>query len=54
MKLNFIEVETAIKIELCALLEQLNQRRNQAERLSNFVDDCVVEEEEKDSLTQFL
>ena len=54
MKLNFIEVETAIKIKLSAILEQLNQRRNQAERLSNFVDDCVVEEEEKDSLTQFL
>ena len=28
IKLNFIEVETAIKIKLCALLEQLNQRRN--------------------------
>ena len=54
MKLNFIEVETAIKIELCAILEQLNQRRNRAERLSNFVDDCVVEEEEKDLSTQFL
>ena len=53
MKLNFIEVETAIKIKLCAILEQLNQRRNQAERLSNFVDDCVVEEEE-DLTTQFL
>ena len=54
MKLNFIEVETAIKIKLCAILEQLNQRRNQSERLLNFVDDCVVEEEEKDSSTQFL
>ena len=28
MKLNFIEVETAIKRKLCAVLEQLNQRRN--------------------------
>ena len=46
MKLNFIEVETAIKIKLCTILEQLNQRRNQAERVSNFVDDCIVEEEE--------
>ena len=54
MKLNFIEVETAIKMKLCALLEQLNQRRNQAERVSNFVDDCIVEEEEKDLSTQFL
>ena len=53
MKLNFIEVETAIKIKLCAMLEQLNQRRNRAEMVSNFVDDCVVEEEE-DLSTQFL
>ena len=45
MKLNFLEVETAIKIELCAILEQRNQRRNPAERLPNFVDDCIVEEE---------
>ena len=54
MKLNFIEVETEIKIKLCAILEQLNQRRNQAERLSNFSVDCMVEEEEKDLSTQFL
>ena len=54
MKLNFIEVETAIKIKLCAIQEQLNQRRNRAERVSNFVDDCIVEEEEKDLSTQFL
>ena len=53
MKLNFIEVETAIKIKLCAIVE-LNQRRNRAERVSDFVDDCMVEEEEKDSSTQFL
>ena len=52
MKLNFIEVETAIKTKLCAVLEQLNQRRNQ---VSNFVDDCIVEEEEEKKLsTQFL
>ena len=54
MKLNFLEVETAIKIKLCAILEQLNRRRNRAERVSNFVDDCIVEEEEKDLSTQFL
>ena len=29
MKLNFIEVETATKIKLCAILEQLNQRRTE-------------------------
>ena len=51
MKLNFIEIETAIKTKLYPVLEQLNQRRN---RVSNFVDDCIVEEEEKDSSTQFL
>ena len=55
MKLNFFEVETAIKIKLCAILEQLNQRRNRAERVSNFVDDCIEKkEEEKDLSTQFL
>ena len=53
MKLNFIEVETAIKTKLCAMLEQLNQRRDRAERVSNFVDDCIMEEE-KDLSTQFL
>ena len=55
MKLNFIEVETAIKIKLCAVLEQLNQNYNRAQRMSNFDDDCIVEEqEEKDFSTQFL
>ena len=54
MKLNFIEIETAIKIKLCAILEQLNQRRNRAESVSKFVDDRVVEEEQKDLSTQFL
>ena len=51
MKLKFIEVETAIKTKLCAVLEQLNQRRN---RVSIFVDDFIVEEEEKDLSTQFF
>ena len=51
MKLNFFEVETAIKIKLCAILEQLHQRRN---GVLNFVDDCIVEAEEKDLSTQFL
>ena len=54
MKLNFLKVETAINIKLCAILEQLRQRRNRAERVSNFVDDCFVEEEEKDLSTQIL
>ena len=55
MKLNFIEVDTAIKIKLCAILEQVNQRRNRAERVSSFVHDCIVEEEQEKNLsTQFL
>ena len=52
--MNFIEVETAIKIKLCDIMEQLKQRRNRAERVSNFVDDCIVEEEEKVLSTPFL
>ena len=51
MKLNFFEVETAIKKNLCAVLEHLNHRRNP---VLNFVDDCIVEDEEKDLSTQFL
>ena len=54
MKMIFIEVETAIKIKLCTILEQINQRRNRAEKVSNFVADCIVEEEEKDLSTQNL
>ena len=55
MKLSFIEVETEVKTKLCAILEQLNQRRNRAQRVSNFVEDCIVEqEEEKDLSTHFL
>ena len=50
MKFNLFDVETAIKIKLCAILEQLNQRRNRAERVSSFVNDYVVE----DLSTQFL
>ena len=53
MKLKFIEVGTAIKIKPCAILEQLNQRSNRAERVSIFVDDCIVEEE-NDLSTKFL
>ena len=53
MKLNFFEVETAIKIKLCAILEHLNQRLNRAEKESIFVDDCIAEEEEKDLSAKF-
>ena len=54
MKLKTIEVQTAIKVKLCAILEQLNQRRDRAERVSNFLDDCIVEEGENALATQFL
>ena len=54
MKLIFFEVQPAIKMKLCVILEQLNQRRNRAETVSNFVDDCIVEQEENDSSTQLL
>ena len=53
MKLNFIEVDAAIKIKLCAILEQLNERGNRAEMVLKSVDDCIVKEE-KDLSTQFL
>ena len=53
MKVNFFEVQTTIKIKLCAVLEQFNERCNRAERVSNFVDDCIVEEE-NDLSTDFL
>ena len=52
-KLNFSEVETAIKMKLHKLLEQLNQRNNRAETMMDFVDDCIVESEEQDLSTQF-
>ena len=37
MKLKFIEVETAMKIKLCGLLEKLNRRRNRGENMTNSV-----------------
>ena len=54
MKLNFVEVETAIKIKLCAILEQLNQGHNRAERVSGFVKGCIVQEDKNGLSTQFL
>ena len=39
MKSNFIEVETAIKIKLSSVLEQLNHRHKQRERVIDFEDD---------------
>ena len=56
MKLRFIEVETAIKIKLSSILEQLNQRHSQQERVSDFDDDECFNDtaEEKELSTQFL
>ena len=39
MKLKFIEVETAIKFKLSIILEQLNQRHSQRERVIEFDND---------------
>ena len=54
MKLKSIELETAIKKKLCKLLEQLNQRHNVAETVTDFVEECNVDSEEQDLYTQFL
>ena len=39
MKLSFIEVETAVKIKLSSILEPLNQRHNQRERVIDYDND---------------
>ena len=54
VKLKNIEVEGAIKINLCKLLKQLNQRRKRAESVLDYVDDCIVDSEVQDLSTQFL
>ena len=41
---EFFRSRDSIKIKLFAILEQLNERHNRAERVSIFVDDCIVEE----------
>ena len=47
----FIEVETTIKMKLCKILEQLNQRDNRAETVMEVVDDCILDSEEQDLST---
>ena len=56
MRLRFIEVETAIKIKLSSILEQLNQSHSQRERVFDFDDDQYFNDtaEEKEFSTQFL
>ena len=55
-KLRFIEGETAIKIKLSSILEQLNQRHSQRERVFDYDNDEYFNDtaEEKELSTQFL
>ena len=55
MKLNILEVETAIKRKLTRTLESLNERRYRNQRVFEFEDHCFEDDnEEKDAATQFL
>ena len=54
MNLRFTNDETPIKLRLLHILEQLNQRHSRAELVVDFVDNCIVDCEEKDLSTQFL
>ena len=56
MKLRFIEVETAVKIKLSSILEQLNQRHSQRERIFYYDNNECFDDtaEEKELSTQFL
>ena len=55
MKLNFLEVETAIKIKVTRTLESLNERRCRNQRVFEFEDHCFDDDnEEKDASTNFL
>ena len=56
MKLSFIEVETAIKIKLSSILQQLNQRHSQQERVIDYDNDEYLNDtaEEKELSTLFL
>ena len=55
MKLNFLEVETAIKSKLTLTLESLNERHCRNQRTFEFVDQCFEDDnEEKDASTQIL
>ena len=56
MKIRFIEVETAIKIKLTSILEQLNQRHSQRERVIDYDNDEYLNDsaEEKELSTQFF
>ena len=55
MKLNFLEIETAIKSKLSRTLESLNERRCRNQREFEFEDHCFEDDNaEKNASTQFL
>ena len=55
MKLEFLEIETAIKSKLTRTLESLNERRCLNQRGFEFEDQCFEDDKaEKDASTQFL
>ena len=55
MKLNFLEVETAIKSKQTRTLESLNERRCRNQRVFEFDYQCFEDDnEENDASTQFL
>ena len=56
MKLRFIEKETAIKIKLSSILEQLNQRHSRRKRVIDYDNDEYLNDtaEENELSTQFL
>ena len=54
MKMILIEVETAIKMKVSGILEQLNQSNSQTDCVIIFVEICIVEAQEQDISTQFL
>ena len=55
MKMKFLEIETAIKSKLTRNLESLNERRCRNQRVFEFEDHCLEDDnEEKDASTQFL
>ena len=56
LKFRFIELETAIKIKLSSILEQLNQRHSQRERVIDYYNNEYFNDtaEETELSTQFL
>ena len=55
MKLNFLEIKTAIKSRLTRTLESFNERRCRNQRVFEFEDHFFEDDnEEKDASTQFL